>query len=198
MFTGLITDLGRVRRIDAAAGGARLVIETAYAMAAVEIGASIACSGACLTVVEKGPDGFAVDVSAETLAHTTIGGWKPGDRVNLEQALRVGDALGGHLVSGHVDAVTAVLARRPDGESQRFQFQIPEGYERLIAPKGSVCLDGVSLTVNEVESGRFGVNIIPHTAEKTNFGALGPGARVNLEVDLIARYVARLLPRNET
>jgi riboflavin synthase len=198
MFTGLITDLGRVRRIDAAAGGARLVIETAYDMAAVEIGASIACSGACLTVVEKGPDGFAVDVSAETLAHTTIGGWKPGDRVNLEQALRVGDALGGHLVSGHVDAVTAVLARRPDGESQRFQFQIPEGYERLIAPKGSVCLDGVSLTVNEVESGRFGVNIIPHTAEKTTFGALGPGARVNLEVDLIARYVARLLPRNET
>jgi riboflavin synthase len=198
MFTGLITDLGTVRRIDKNAGGARLAIETAYELAAVEIGASIACSGACLTVVEKGPDGFAVDVSAETLAHTTIGGWKPGDRVNLEQALRIGDALGGHLVSGHVDAVSTVLARRPDGESERFQFQIPEGYERLIAPKGSVCLDGVSLTVNEVESGRFGVNIIPHTAEKTTFGALGPGARVNLEVDLIARYVARLLPRNET
>jgi riboflavin synthase len=187
-----------VRRIDKNAGGARLAIETAYDLAAVEIGASIACSGACLTVVEKGPDGFAVDVSAETLAHTTIGGWKPGDRVNLEQALRIGDALGGHLVSGHVDAVSTVLARRPDGESERFQFQIPEGYERLIAPKGSVCLDGVSLTVNEVESGRFGVNIIPHTAEKTTFGALDPGARVNLEVDLIARYVARLLPRNET
>jgi riboflavin synthase len=198
MFTGLITDLGTVRRIDKNAGGARLAIETAYDLAAVEIGASIACSGACLTVVEKGPDGFAVDVSAETLAHTTIGGWKPGDRVNLEQALRIGDALGGHLVSGHVDAVSTVLARRPDGESERFQFQIPEGYERLIAPKGSVCLDGVSLTVNEVESGRFGVNIIPHTAEKTTFGALDPGARVNLEVDLIARYVARLLPRNET
>ena len=198
MFTGLITDLGTVRRIDKNAGGARLAIETAYELAAVEIGASIACSGACLTVVEKGPDGFAADVSAETLAHTTIGGWKPGDRVNLEQALRIGDALGGHLVSGHVDAVSTVLARRPDGESERFQFQIPEGYERLIAPKGSVCLDGVSLTVNEVESGRFGVNIIPHTAEKTTFGALDPGARVNLEVDLIARYVARLLPRNET
>jgi riboflavin synthase len=198
MFTGLITDLGRVRRIDPAAGGARLVIETAYDMAAVEIGASIACSGACLTVVEKGPDGFSVDVSAETLAHTTIGGWKPGNRVNLEQALRLGDALGGHLVSGHVDAVAAVLARRADGDSERFQFQIPKGYERLIAPKGSVCLDGVSLTVNEVESGRFGVNIIPHTAEKTTFGKLGPGDRVNLEVDLIARYVARLLPGNET
>ncbi len=194
MFTGLITDLGRVRRIDTASGGARLEIATAYDMAAVEIGASIACSGACLTVVEKGKDSFSVDVSAETLACTTIGGWKAGDRVNLEQSLRLGDTLGGHLVSGHVDAVTEVLERRPDGESQRFTFRIPEGYERLIAPKGSVCLDGVSLTVNEVEGGRFGVNIIPHTAERTTFGALGPGDRVNLEVDLIARYVARLMP----
>jgi riboflavin synthase len=196
MFTGLITDLGRVRRIDAAAGGARLIIETAYDLAAVEIGASIACSGACLTVVEKGPDSFAADVSAETLAHTTIGGWKAGGRVNLEQSLRLGDTLGGHLVSGHVDAVTEVLTRRPDGDSLRFSFRIPAGYERLIAPKGSVCLDGVSLTVNEVEADRFGVNVIPHTAERTTFGALGPGDRVNLEVDLIARYVARLLPRN--
>jgi riboflavin synthase len=194
MFTGLITDLGRVRRIDSSAGGARLAIETAYDMAAVEIGASIACSGACLTVVEKGPDWFAVDVSAESLARTTIGGWKAGDRVNLEQSLRLGDTLGGHLVSGHVDAVTAVLERRPDGDSQRFSFEIPQGLDKFIAPKGSVCLDGVSLTVNEVESGRFGVNIIPHTAEKTTFGALKPGDRVNLEVDLIARYVARLMP----
>jgi riboflavin synthase len=194
MFTGLITDLGRVRRIDTAAGGARLAIETAYDMAAVEMGASIACSGACLTVVEKGPDWFAVDVSAESLARTTIGGWKAGDRVNLEQSLRLGDTLGGHLVSGHVDAVATVLERRPDGDSQRFSIKIPEGFERFIASKGSVCLDGVSLTVNEVESNRFGVNIIPHTAEKTTFGALGPGSRVNLEVDLIARYVARLMP----
>ena len=198
MFTGLITDLGRVRRVDASAGGARLVIETAYDMAAVEIGASIACSGACLTVVEKGPGWFAADVSAETLAHTTIGGWAPGGRVNLEQALRLGDTLGGHLVSGHVDAVTEVLGARPDGESRRFTFRIPPGYDRLIAPKGSVCLDGVSLTVNEVESDRFGVNIIPHTAERTTFGGIGPGDRVNLEVDLIARYVARLMPRNGT
>jgi riboflavin synthase len=194
MFTGLITDLGRVRRIDKTAGGARLAIETAYDMAAVEIGASIACSGACLTVVEKGADWFAVDVSAESLARTTIGGWKAGDRVNLEQSLRLGDTLGGHLVSGHVDAVAGILERRPDGDSQRFTIQIPQGFEKFIAPKGSVCLDGVSLTVNEVESGRFGVNIIPHTAEKTTFGALGPGDRVNLEVDLIARYVARLMP----
>lgn len=196
MFTGLITDLGRVRRIDSAADGARLVIETAYAMATVEIGASIACSGACLTVVEKGAGSFAADVSAETLACTTIGGWKAGDRVNLEQSLRLGDALGGHLVSGHVDAVTSVLERRPDGDSQRFSFLIPQGCERLVAAKGSICLDGVSLTVNEVETDRFGINVIPHTAERTTFGALGPGDRVNLEVDMIARYVARLMPRN--
>lgn len=196
MFTGLVTDLGRVRRIDAAAGGARLVIETAYDMAAVEIGASIACSGACLTVVGKGADSFAADVSAETLACTTIGGWKAGDRVNLEQSLRLGDALGGHLVSGHVDAMATVLERRPDGDSQRFSFLIPPRCERLVAAKGSVCLDGVSLTVNEVEADRFGINVIPHTAERTTFGALGPGDRVNLEVDLIARYVARLMPRN--
>lgn len=195
MFTGLVTDLGQVRRIDAEEEGVRLMIETAYDMAAVEIGASIACSGACLTVVEKGADSFAADVSAETLACTTIGGWKAGDRVNLEQSLRLGDALGGHLVSGHVDAVTSVLERRPDGDSLRFSFLIPPGCERLIAAKGSVCLDGVSLTVNEVEADRFGVNIIPHTAERTTFGALGPGSRVNLEVDLIARYVARLMPR---
>ena len=196
MFTGLVTDLGQVSRIDAAEGGVRLVIETAYDMGRVEIGASIACSGACLTVVEKGTGSFVADVSAETLACTTIGGWKAGGRVNLEQSLRLGDTLGGHLVSGHVDAVTEVLDRRPDGDSQRFSFRIPAGYERLIAPKGSVCLDGVSLTVNEVETDRFGVNVIPHTAERTTFGALGPGDRVNLEVDLIARYVARLMPRN--
>jgi riboflavin synthase len=196
MFTGLITDLGRVRRIDATSGGARLIVETAYDMAAIDIGASIACSGACLTVVAKEAGGFAADVSAETLAHTTIGGWKAGSRINLEQSLRLGDSLGGHLVSGHVDAVTEVLDCRPDGDSRRFSFRVPPGYERLIAPKGSVCLDGVSLTVNEVETDRFGVNIIPHTAERTTFGALGPGDRVNLEVDLIARYVARLMPGN--
>jgi len=196
MFTGLITDLGRVRSVETSAGGARLTVETAFDMAAVEIGASIACSGACMTVVEKGSGWFAVDVSGESLSRTTIGGWKPGSRVNLEQSLRLGDTLGGHLVTGHVDAVTTVVERRPDGDSQRFSFEIPEGYEGFIAPKGSVALDGVSLTVNEVESGRFGVNIIPHTAERTTFGALAPGDRVNLEVDLIARYVARLIPRS--
>ncbi len=195
MFTGLITDLGRVRSVEISAGGARLAVETAYDMGAVEIGASIACSGACMTVVDKGAGWFAVDVSGESLARTTIGGWKPGGRVNLEQSLRLGDTLGGHLVTGHVDAVATVLERRPDGDSQRFSFAIPEGYEGFIAPKGSVALDGVSLTVNEVENDRFGVNIIPHTAERTTFGALKVGDRVNLEVDLIARYVARLIPR---
>jgi riboflavin synthase len=199
MFTGLITDLGHVRSVETSAGGARLAVETAYDVAAVEIGASIACSGACMTVVDKGKDEgvgwFAFDVSGESLARTTIGGWKPGDGVNLEQSLRLGDTLGGHMVSGHVDAVATVLERRPDGDSQRFSFAIPEGYERFIASKGSVSLDGVSLTVNEVENDRFGVNIIPHTAERTTFGALKAGDRVNLEVDLIARYVARLIPR---
>ena len=195
MFTGLITDLGRVRSVETSAGGARLAVETAYDMAAVEVGASIACSGACMTVVEKGAGWFAVDVSGESLARTTIGGWKAGGRVNLEQSLRLGDTLGGHLVTGHVDAVATVLERRPDGDSQRFSFAIPEGYEGFIAPKGSIALDGVSLTVNEVENGRFGVNIIPHTAERTTFGALQAEDRVNLEVDLIARYVARLIPR---
>jgi riboflavin synthase len=199
MFTGLITDLGRVRSVETSAGGARLAVETAYDMGAVEIGASIACSGACMTVVDKGIGGgagwFAVDVSGESLARTTIGGWKPGGRVNLEQSLRLGDTLGGHMVSGHVDVVATVMERHADGDSQRFSFAIPEGYEGFIAPKGSIALDGVSLTVNEVENGGFGVNIIPHTAERTTFGALKAGDRVNLEVDLIARYVARLIPR---
>lgn len=195
MFTGLITDLGRVRGVTPTGGGARLEIETAYDMDAVATGASIACSGACMTVVDKGDGWFAVDVSGESLARTVIGSWKAGDRVNLEQSLRLGDELGGHLVTGHVDAVTTVLERRADGDSIRFTFEIPEEYEGFIASKGSVALNGVSLTVNEVETGRFGVNIIPHTAERTTFGALAAGDAVNLEVDLIARYVARLIPQ---
>lgn len=199
MFTGLITDFGQVRSVTPSAGGARLVVETGYDMDAVAIGASIACSGACMTVVEKGEGWFAVDVSAESMARTTIGGWKQGTRINLEQSLRMGDELGGHLVTGHVDAVTTVLDRRLDGDSIRFSLRIPENYEGFIASKGSVALDGVSLTVNEVETGSFGVNIIPHTAERTTFGALAAGDAVNLEVDLIARYVARLIPhKNRT
>ncbi len=194
MFTGLVTDLGRIRRVDRKDGDARLVIETSYDMASVDIGASIACSGACLTVTERGDDWFATDVSGETLSKTTLGQWGEDTRINLEQSLCLGDSLGGHLVTGHVDAVATVIDRRPDGDSIRFVIGIPDGYDGYIAPKGSVALDGVSLTVNEVEGQQFGVNIIPHTAEKTTFGALTPGHRVNLEVDLIARYVARLLP----
>lgn len=196
MFTGLITDLGRVRSADAQAGGLRLAIDTAYPADSLAIGASIACSGACLTVVDSG-DGadarwFSVDVSAETGACTTLGGWRTDGRVNLERSLRLGDHLDGHLVSGHVDGVAEVVERRPDGDSIRYVFEAPPDLSRFIAAKGSVALDGVSLTVNEVDGHRFGVNIIPHTAEKTTFGAVQPGDLVNLEVDQVARYVARL------
>lgn len=196
MFTGLITDLGRVRSADAQAGGIRLAIDTAYPVVSLEIGASIACSGACLTVVESGVEAgagwFSVDVSAETVACTTLGGWQEGGRVNLERSLKLGDHLDGHLVSGHVDGVAEVVERRPDGDSIRYVFEAPADLSQFIAAKGSVALDGVSLTVNEVDGHQFGVNIIPHTAEKTTFGAAQPGDCVNLEVDQVARYVARL------
>ena len=191
MFTGLVTDVGEVRRVERN-GDARFVIATAFDLNAVEIGASIACSGACLTVVEKGEDWFAVDVSGETLACTTLGDWRKGRRVNLEQSLRIGAELGGHLVQGHVDGVAPVMDRRPDGDSLRFEFEAPAELARYIARKGSVALDGVSLTVNEVDGRRFGVNIIPHTASRTTFGTTQAGDQVNLEVDLLARYVARL------
>jgi riboflavin synthase len=193
MFTGLITDVGRLRSRRPLKKGARLAIETGYPMADTAIGASIACSGVCLTVVDKGADWFAVDVSAETLAMTTLDDWQPGRHINLERALRLGDELGGHIVSGHIDGVAEVTARSPDGESTRFTIRPPEALARYIAPKGSVALDGVSLTVNEVDATGFGVCIIPHTAEMTTFGEIGPGARVNLEIDMLARYVARLL-----
>jgi riboflavin synthase len=201
MFTGIITDLGRVRQVERQ-GDARFVFETDYDTAEISLGASIACSGACLTVVDKGPGWFAADVSAETLSKTTLGDWRAGTPVNLERALKLGDELGGHLVSGHVDGVAEVLARTPEGDSQRYTFRVPAGLAGFIAPKGSVALDGVSLTVNEVEdeaSGavRFGVNIIPHTAGQTAFGALRPGGRVNLEIDLLARYVQRLREKAE-
>jgi riboflavin synthase len=193
MFTGLITDVGRVRAVETRAGGARIAIETAYETGEISLGASIACSGACMTVVEKAPGWFAVDASAESLARTTLGSWGIRYRVNLERALRLGEELGGHLVAGHVDAVAEIVNRRPDGESLRFTVAVTEDVAPFIASKGSVALDGVSLTVNEVEGRRFGVNIIPHTAAQTTFGALAVGDRVNLEIDLIARYVARLV-----
>ena len=196
MFTGIITDLGRLRRI-APGGTTRLEIETAYDTGAIAHGASIACSGVCLSVVEMGPGWFAVDVSAETLACTTVGAWGEGQPVNLERPLKLGDELGGHLVSGHVDGVGEVVSRRPDGDSVRFSFRAPPNLARFIAPKGSIAIDGVSLTVNEVEGPVFGVNLIPVTLRETGLGRLAAGDRVNLEIDLLARYLARLMDKEK-
>ncbi len=193
MFTGIITDLGRVRSLEGGRGReTRLVIETRYDTAEIAIGASIACSGACLTVVEKGPGWFAVDVSAETLSRTSLGTWREGTAVNLERALKMGDELGGHLVLGHVDGVARLVSATPEGESRRLKIGAPAPLRRFIAEKGSVALDGVSLTVNEVGPSSFGVNIIPHTLRETSLGAARPGDYLNLEIDLLARYVARL------
>jgi riboflavin synthase len=198
MFTGIVTDLGTIREVLPLGGGndMRLVIGTSPGFlrdpAPAVLGASIACSGVCLTVVDIGSDWFAVDASAETLSKTTLGGWRAGARVNLERALRFGDELGGHLVSGHVDGVGEVLSAVPENASVRWRFRLPEGLHRFVAAKGSIAIDGVSLTVNEVDGTLFGVNIIPHTAANTCFGTLQPGARVNIEIDTLARYVARL------
>ena len=195
MFTGIVTGLGSVRAITPLGDGRdmRLVIGTSWANTAeIPLGASIACSGCCLTAVEVGADWFAADASAETLSKTTLGGWAVGTRVNLERPLRVGDELGGHIVSGHVDGVAEVLAAAAANGSTRWTFRVPAALARFIAPKGSVAVDGVSLTVNEVDGDSFGVNIIPHTAAVTTFGLLRPGDRVNIEIDTLARYVARL------
>lgn len=192
MFTGIITDVGTVRAIERR-GDTRITVATRYPMGEVAIGASIACSGPCLTVVEKGNDCFSVDASAETLARTTAGSWRAGTRINLERALKMGDELGGHLLTGHVDTVATLIARRPEGDSLRLTFSVPEPFDRAIASKGAVAIEGVSLTVNEVDGNSFGVNIIPHTQRETTLGALQPGDRVNLEIDLIARYLARLV-----
>lgn len=195
MFTGIVSDVGQVRHIEKR-GDTHVVIATKYDVDAVDIGASIACSGICLTVVDKGNAAdrwFVATASGETLSRTTLGDWKVGDPVNLERAMRVGDELGGHIVTGHVDGVAEVKSVLPEGESLRVIFEAPAAVARFIAAKGSVALDGISLTVNSVEGTRFGVNIIPHTASVTTFGRLKPGVRVNLEVDLMARYVARLV-----
>ncbi len=193
MFTGIISDLGTVAVRD----GGRFTIRCGYAAESIALGASIACDGTCLTAVEVAPDaggsGFVVDVSNETLGKTTLDEWQRGRRVNLERALRAGDELGGHLVAGHVDGVGRIVDMRADGDSRRFTVEAPVELARYIASKGSVALDGISLTVNEVVGNRFGVNIIPHTLTHTTLGARKPGDRVNLEVDLIARYVARLM-----
>ena len=193
MFTGIITDVGEV----AAHEGGRFTIRCAYPAATIALGASIACDGACLTATAVEPAGagslFTVDVSNETLARTTLGDWRPGRRLNLERALRAGDELGGHIVAGHVDGTGRVVSIRADGQSQRFTIEAPPELARFIAPKGSVALDGISLTVNEVDGPCFGANIIPHTLTHTTLGDKKPGERMNLEVDLFARYVARAL-----
>ncbi len=195
MFTGIITDLGAVRAIKPE-GDARFEFATAIETAGMAIGASVCCSGACLTVIDKGPGWFAAKVSAETLAKTTLKAWRAGTPVNFERALKAGEELGGHIVTGHVDGVAALVSRREEGESLRLVFAAPENLARLIAAKGSVALDGVSLTVNEVKAREFGVNLIPHTRAATTLGRLAPGDAVNLEIDPLARYVARLLEKD--
>jgi len=194
MFTGIVQDVGRIRRLEALGGDTRLTVGVErLELARTAIGDSIAVAGVCLTVVALEPGAFSADVSRETLALTTIGDWRVGQRVNLEPALRAGDALGGHLMSGHVDGVAEVCARQDEARSQRFRIRLPQPLARYIARKGSVGLDGVSLTVNAVEQQEFEVNLIPHTLAATTLGALAVGERVNLEVDLIARYTERLL-----
>lgn len=195
MFTGIITDIGKVTAVEKT-GDTRFVIETVYDPATIAMGASIACDGCCLTVVEKGAmnsgNWFAVDASAETLGCTTLGTWKVGRAINLERAMKVGDELGGHIVSGHVDGVGEIIAIREEGGSKRFSFRAPAELKKFIAPKGSVTLGGTSLTVNEVADDVFGVNIIPHTQDVTTWGSAKVGDKINLEIDMLARYVARL------
>ncbi|MBR9651601.1 riboflavin synthase [Thalassovita aquimarina] len=191
MFTGIITDIGEVQALEQR-GDLRARIGTGYDMDSVDLGASIACDGVCLTVVAKGEGWFDVDVSAETVSKTNLGGWALGRKLNLERALKVGDELGGHIVSGHVDGLAEIVAMQEEGDSTRITLRAPEALARYIAPKGSVALNGTSLTVNEVEGCDFGINVIPHTQEMTTWGRARVGDRINLEIDTLARYVARL------
>ena len=191
MFTGIITDIGTVRAVTLS-GDTRFDIGTAYDLETVAMGASIACNGCCLTVIEKGTDWFAIQASAETLSRTTLANWREGTRINLERALKIGDELGGHIVSGHVDGLGEIIGIKPEGYSRRVQIRVPHALARFIAPKGSVAIDGTSLTVNEVERNVFGVNIISHTQSVTIWGEAREGQAVNIEIDMLARYVARL------
>lgn len=197
MFTGIVTDLGEIRELDQR-GDLRARIGTSYDTTGIDIGASIACNGCCLTVIALGDDWFDVEISAESVSKTNIGadsgnsGWVVGRRINLERALKVGDELGGHIVSGHVDGVAKIIEIRDEGDSTRITFQAPAEFARFIAPKGSVALNGTSLTVNEVEGDSFGINLIPHTKQVTTWGQVAEGDLINLEIDTLARYVARL------
>ena len=194
MFTGIITDIGTVARVEAR-GDARVTIATAYDMTGVDLGASIACSGVCLTVVDKAPGRFTVDVSAETVSRTADQ-WREGARLNLERAMKLGDELGGHIVTGHVDGVGTIASITPEGDSLRVAIRMPADLAPYLAPKGSVTIDGVSLTVNAVDDGAdgcvIGLNIIPHTAGATTLGGLAAGASVNVEIDVLARYLRRM------
>ncbi len=191
MFTGIVTDIGTVTELEQQ-GDLRARIRTAYEIDGIDIGASIASDGVCLTVIALGDDWYDVQVSAETVSKTNLDSWTPGKRVNLERALKVGDELGGHIVSGHVDGVAEVVAVEDEGDSTRVTLRVPKALARFIAPKGSVALNGTSLTVNDVEGCDFGINFIPHTKEVTTWGDVNVGDQVNLEIDTLARYVARL------
>lgn len=191
MFTGIVTDIGRVLQVRDTERDRRYEIETSWDVSTIDIGASVSHSGCCLTVTEKGQGWFAVEVSRETLSKTTLGGWSQGDGVNLERAAKLGDEMGGHVVSGHVDGVGKVLSITPEGGSHRFEVEAPEPLHRYIAAKGSITVDGVSLTVNDVRERIFWLNIIPHTWDATTLGRLKAGDSVNLEIDMLARYLAR-------
>ena len=191
MFTGIITDIGTVQALEHR-GDLRARIGTSYDTAGIDLGASICCDGVCLTAVALGEGWFDVDISAETVSKTNIGAWAEGQRINLERSLKVGDELGGHIVSGHVDGVAELVGMVDEGDSTRLTFRAPEGLAKFIAPKGSVALNGTSLTVNEVDGAEFGINVIPHTKEVTTWGDAALGDQINLEIDTLARYVARL------
>jgi riboflavin synthase len=195
MFTGIVTDVGEIVALvpGGQTGDRRFTVRTKHEVKPIPMGASIACSGCCLTVIEKGTDSFTIEASGETLDKTHLGDWKVGTRINLELSLKLGDELGGHLVYGHVDGVGKIVSMTPEGGSVRFVFEAPGELARFIASKGSIAVDGISLTVNEVTGNRFGVNIISHTQAATTLGQARPGQRVNLEVDMLARYVQRLL-----
>jgi riboflavin synthase len=191
MFTGIVTDIGRVRKVEQTERDRRYEVETVWDTSGIDLGASISHAGCCLTVTEKGPGWFAVEVSGETLSKTNLGDWTEGHRVNLERAAKLGDEMGGHIVSGHVDGLGKVVSVTPEGGSHRIDIEAPAPLHRFIAPKGSITVDGVSLTVNAVEGRVFGLNIIPHTWEATTLGGLKAGDAVNLEIDMLARYLAR-------
>ncbi len=191
MFTGIVSDIGTVTKTENR-GDLRARITCSYDMEGVDMGASIACDGVCLTVIEKGADWFDVDISAETLSKTNLDGWQNGKRINLERPLKLGDELGGHIVSGHVDGLAEIIAIEDEGDSTRVTLRAPHALAKFIAPKGSVALNGTSLTVNEVDGDTFGINFIPHTKTHTTWGDAKRGDMVNLEIDTLARYVARL------